>query len=372
MANLHVKEKMQIRYRDLSVKDPDLKKELLESVERVLTHGMLMLGPEVEQFEQEIAKACCKKYAVGMNSGTDSLYLALRSLNIGPGDEVITTPLSWVATLNSIVLAGATPVFVDIFEDLNINADLIEKAITPRTKAIMPVHFTGRLCEMSKIQDIISKHGLVLIEDAAQAYGAHINGKVAGSFGKIGCFSMNPMKVLGAYGEAGVAVTDDKDLYERLVSLRYAGTVNKEDCHTPSLNGRLDTIQAAMLLVNLKYVDQTIHRHREIAKQYTDGLRDVVTCPQDDGTYHVYYSYTIITDKRDELKDYLSSKGVETKIQHPILMPRQTAYKNIYQCQIPAAERLVKQILCLPNAIHLSAQEVDYIITCVRSFFGAD
>ena len=307
---------MKVRYRDLSVKNPDLKKKLLQSVDRVLSHGQIMLGPEVGQFERKIAKLCHKKYAVGMNSGTDALYLALRSLNIGPGDEVITTPLSWVATLNSIILVGASPVFVDISEDLNINIDLIEKAITPRTKAIMPVHFTGKLCAMPRMQEIASKHGVALIEDAAQAFGAHINGAVAGSFGKIGCFSMNPMKVLCAYGEAGVVVTDEEDLYEKLLSLRYAGTINKEDCHYPSLNGRLDTIQAAMLLVNLKYVNQTIARHREIAKQYTDRLRDVVTCPQDDGTCHVYYSYTIITDKRDELKEYLYSKGVETKIQH--------------------------------------------------------
>ncbi len=224
---------------------------------------------------------------------------------------------------------------------------------------------------MPRMQEIASKHGIALIEDAAQAFGAHMNGKVAGSFGKIGCFSMNPMKGLCAYGEAGVVVTDEEDVYEKLVSLRYAGTKNKEDCHYPSLNGRLDTIQAAMLLVNLKYVNRTITRQREIAKQYTDRLHDVVTCPPDDGTYHVYYSYTIITEKRDELKEYLYSKGVETKIQHPILMPYQTAFKGTYQCRIPVAERLVKQILCIPNAGHLSEQDIEYVITCVRNFFGA-
>ena len=363
---------MKVPYRDLSIKDPGLKKELLESVDRVLSHGKIMLGPEVEQFEGKIAQLCHKKYAVGMNSGTDALYLSLRALNIGPGDEVITTPLSWVATLNSIVLTGATPVFVDIAEDLNINADLIEKAISPKTKAIMPVHFTGKLCAISRIKEIASKHGIALVEDASQAFGAHINGEMAGSFSKIGCFSLNPMKVLCAYGEAGIVVTDEQDLYEKLLSLRYAGTKNKEDCHFPSLNGRLDTVQAAMLLVNLKYVDQTIKRHREIAKQYTDRLRDLVTCPQEDGTYHVYYSYTILTGKRDELKEYLSSKGVETKIQHTFLMPYQTAYKGTYPCRIPVAERLVKQILCLPNATHLSSQEIEYVITCVRDFFGAN
>jgi dTDP-4-amino-4,6-dideoxygalactose transaminase len=363
---------MKVPYRDLSIKDPALKEELLQSVDRVLSHGKFMLGPEVEQFENKFAQMCHKKYAVGMNSGTDALYLALRALNIGPGDEVITTPLSWVATLNSIVLTGATPVFVDIAEDLNINTDLIEKAITPRTKAIMPVHFTGRLCAIARIKEIASKHGIALVEDASQAFGAHINGELAGSFSKIGCFSLNPMKVLCAYGEAGVAVTDEGDLYEKLLSLRYAGTKNKEDCHYPSLNGRLDTIQAAMLLVNLKYVDQTIKRHQEIAKQYTEHLHDVVTCPPEDGTSPVFYSYTILTDKRDELKEYLSSKGVETKIQHQFLMPYQTAYKGRYSCHIPVAERLVKQLLCIPNAGHLSQSEIEYVIACIRNFFGAN
>ena len=194
-------------------------------------------------------------------------------------------------------MTGATPVFVDIAEDLNMNVDLIEKAITPRTKAIMPVHFTGRLCAMPRMKEIAARHGIALVEDASQAFGAHLNGEMAGSFGKIGCFSMNPMKVLCAYGEAGVVVTDSQDIYEKLLSLRYAGTINKEDCHYPSLNGRLDTVQAAMLLVNLKYIDQTIARHRETAKLYTERLHDVVTCPKDDGTFQVYYSYTIVTDK---------------------------------------------------------------------------
>ena len=363
---------LRIPFRDLSVKDPVLKKELLESVDQVLSHGRLLLGPEVEQFENAIAKLCRKKYAVGMNSGTDALYLALRALDIGPGDEVITTPLSWIATVNAIVLTGATPIFVDIGEDLNINADLVEAAITTRTKAILPVHFTGKLCNIEKIKDIALKHGIALVEDAAQAFGATRNKAPAGSFGTIACFSMNPMKVLSAYGEAGVAVTDDEALYKKLVSLRYAGTINKEDCHYPSLNGRLDTLQAAMMLVNLKYLNAIIKRQREIAKQYTQELDNLLTCPTDDGEDHVYYSYTVITDKRDELKEYLSLNNVETKIQHPILMPYHTAYKNKFKCHIPVAERLIKQILCIPNATHLSSQDVDCVITVIRNFFGIE
>jgi len=361
---------VRIRYRDLRVKDSQLKKELLEAVEKVLTHGWIILGPEVMEFERQVAQMCKKKYAVGMNSGTDALYLALRSLDIGPGDEVITTPLSWIATLNAITLCGATPVFVDITEDLNINVDLIEEAITSQTKAIIPVHFTGKLCNILEIGNIAEKHNIPVIEDAAQAFGAQVNGQPAGSFGTINCFSLNPMKVLCAFGEAGIAVTDDKALYEKLCSLRYAGTINKEDCHYPSLNGRIDTIQAAMLLVNLKYLDKKTKRRQEIAHMYTQELNDIVTCPKEDNSVHAYYSYTIIADQRDALKDYLLTEGIETKIQHPILMPYHQAYRGKYICNIPIAERIVERILCIPNEDHLSDEEVQIVASCIKEFYG--
>ena len=175
--------KMKIPYLDLSINDLKFKDELLNAVDRVLSHGRIILGPEVVEFEGKVAKYCDKKYAVGMNSGTDALYLSLRALDIGPGDEVITTPLSWIATLNSIVLCGATPIFVDISEDLNINAGLIPDAITSKTKALLPVHFTGKMCNMPMIAEIASEHGLLLIEDSAQAFGSKIHESIAGSFG---------------------------------------------------------------------------------------------------------------------------------------------------------------------------------------------
>ncbi|MFC1570452.1 DegT/DnrJ/EryC1/StrS family aminotransferase [Candidatus Omnitrophota bacterium] len=361
---------MKIPYRDLSVKDNKLKEELMSSVDKVLSHGRVILGPEVAEFEKESAEYCSRKFGVGMNSGTDAIYLALRSLGIGSGDEVITTPLSWIATTNTIVLTGATPVFVDISEDLNINVDLIEAAITPRTKAIMPVHFTGRMCKMDKILKIADMHGLHVVEDAAQAFGAASGGSRAGSFGTLGCFSMNPMKVLCAYGEAGLVVTDDEKIYEKLLSLRYAGTINKEDCFYPSLNGRIDTLQAAMLSVNLRFLDEKISNRQKVAGRYTNALKDVVKCPEDDGTEHVYYSYTIVTDKRDELRDFLATKGIETKVQHPILMPKHTAYKGSFECEIPVAEDLVEKILCLPNEENLTDEQVDYVISMVKEFFG--
>lgn len=361
---------MKISYRDLSVKNLGLRNGLLRAVGRVLKHGRLILGPEVEEFEREVAKYCQKKYAVGVNSGTDALYLALRSLDIGPGDEVVTTPLSWIATLNAIILCQAKPVFVDIAPDLNINVELIEGAITPRTKAILPVHFTGRLCNIKRIKEITAKHRILLVEDAAQSFGAQINGARAGAFGDVSCFSMNPMKVFGAYGEAGCIVTDDKNLYQKLLSLRYAGTINKEDCHYPSLNGRIDTIQAAMLLVNLQYLSKRIELRRKIAQFYTNALKDAVTCPKEDESYHIYYSYTIIAERRDELKEYLYSKGIETKIQHPILMPYHTAYRHLFNPNIPLAEELVKKILCIPNQEDLTIEDANYIVKCIKEFYG--
>jgi len=362
---------VKVPYRDLSVTNPKQKQELLRVVEKVLSHGKLFLGPEHNQFEIELAEYCQSQYAVGVGSGTDALYLAFRSLELNPGDEVILPPLSWIASLNAVVLCGATPVFVDITEDLNINAELIPNAITSKTKAILPIHFTGKLCDMKRVNVIAEQHGLVVVEDAAQSFGAELDGKKAGSFGTLGCFSMNPMKLLCAYGEAGAVMTDDLQLAKKLRSLRYAGTINKIDCNTPSINGRLDTIQAAMLSINLKYLQNKIDRLRAIAARYTENLKDLIVCPQPTpSTRHVYYTYTILTNRRDELQNYLTSKNIETQIQHPILMPNQTAYHHLPRYNIPVAEKLVDQILCLPNHEHLNNEQVEYVMVCIKEFFG--
>ena len=363
-------DKMKIPFLDLSIKDQKVKTELLSSVESVLDHGRIILGPEVEQFESEIAAYCYKQFAVGMNSGTDALYLTLRAYEIGPGDEVITTPLSWIATTNAIALTGATPVFVDIGNTLNIDASLIESSITERTRAILPVHFTGLMCDMVKINKIADKHNLLVIEDAAQAFGSKLNGKPSGSFGDAACFSMNPMKVLNAYGEAGAVVTDNETISEKLKSLRYGGTINKENCHYPSLNGRIDTLQCAMLLVVLMHVEKKIIKRREIAEYYTQELNNTVQCPlPEDNSFHSYYSYTIRTDRRNELKEYLLSSGIETKIQHPILMPYHKAYRGKFKSEIPIADSIVERILCLPNHEELVKNHLDYIIDKVKNFF---
>ena len=362
---------MNVRFLDLSVQNPQMKQELLQAVDKVLSHGQIMLGPEVKQFENKIAEMSGKHYALGVNSGTDALFLALRGLDIGQGDEVITTPLSWISTFNAIAMCGATPVCVDICDNLTIDTDLIEEAITPKTKAILPVHYTGQMSRMEHIMSIANKHRLSVIEDAAQAFGSYLNGKMAGSFGSVNCYSMNAMKVFCAFGEAGAIVTDDELLYQKLRMLRYAGNINKEECHIPSLNGKIDTIQAAMLLVGLKYLPDKIKRRREIAKIYSEALEGFVVCPKETkDTKMAYYTYTILAERRDELKQYLEKKGIETKIQHPILMPDQEAYQHLKKFRIPNAKSLRELILCIPANEKITREESQYVIDSIKTFYG--
>ena len=361
---------MKIPYLDLSVRDQELKADLLAAVDGVLTHGRIVLGPEVERFEDVVARESQKQHAVGVGSGSDALYLALRSLGVGPGDEVITTAMSWIATANAVTLCGATPVFVDVREDLNIDPEAIERAITPRTKVLLPVHFTGKLCDMGAIMAIAQRHRLTVVEDAAQAFTAELDGRRAGSWGLLSCFSMNAMKVWCSYGEAGAVATDDAALRERLVSLRYAGTINAEDCHWPSINGRLHTLQAAMLLANFPYLEDRIERRRAVARFYSEALSDVVLCPHERvGERSVYYTYTIAASRRQELQAHLTAHGIETKVRHPILMPRHTAYRHLETPALPLAERLVQEILCLPAHEGLTSEETEYIAECIRRFY---
>lgn len=362
---------MKIPYLDLSVKDP-LKAELLRAVDTVLTHGRVLLGPEVAELERRVAEFCGVRYAVGVSCGTSALYLALRALGVGPGDEVVTTALSWIATTNAIAMCGATPVFVDVREDQNLDPARLEAAVTDRTRAIVPVHFTGRLCDMDAILAVAEARGVPVVEDAAQAFGASRGGRRAGSFGRLAAFSLNPMKILRAYGEAGIVLTNDERERDLLVALRYNGAVNREDCRHVSLNFRIDTMQAAMLLVNLERIPAIIARRREIAAYYTRRLADVVECPGSEGDEHIYFTYVIQTDRRDALMARLAADGIETKIQHPLLMPNHTAYRGLPRPRIPVAERVGGRILSLPNHEDLTQEQTDYVASRVRAFFGAD
>ena len=363
-------EQKKIRFLDLRVTDDIERKDLLTAVETVLRHGQLVMGPEVIELETRVAEMCDRNFGIGVGSGTDALFLGLKSLDIGPGDEVITTSLSWIATANAIALTGATAVFADIRDDLNIDPASVKQLVTSKTRAIVPVHFTGKVCDMSSLTLVAQDHNLLVIEDAAQSFGASYRGRKAGSFGIISCFSMNPMKVFAACGEAGMILTDRADLRERLIALRYNGTINREECIMPSLNGRLDTLQAAILLRRLGQVHRIIEKRKRAADWYNKQLSDVVEIPkQDEGNSDVYYTYTIKADYRDNLKKYLEERGVETKIQHPYLMPLQKAYSVANRAQYTNAQKLVKRILCLPVHEKLTKEDVDYVAVTIREFY---
>lgn len=346
-----------IRFLDLSMPNALERSAHLAAIETVLTHGQLVMGPEVEELESAIARECGREYAVAVGSGTDALYLALRALDLGPGDEVITTPLSWIATANAIRLTGARAVFADIDEDLNIDPESIEPLVNNQTRAIVAVDYTGRPCDFDALETLAQDHGLYLVEDASQAFGAEFRGRRCGSLGDISAISHNPMKVLSALGEAGSITTDSSELRERLIALRYNGTINREICIEPSINGRMDTVQAAVLLHRLTKLSSTIEARRTNARYYNGTLGGHVRTPTEvEGLNEVFYTYTIRTKRRDQLAAHLAEQEIETKIQHPLLMPQQPAYEGSRGSWARASE-IVREVLCIP--VHEGLSEMD-------------
>jgi len=360
-------ESPRVPFLDLRV-DAAEQQRVLAAIATVMNHGRFVMGPEVEQLEATLAARCRRSFAVGVGSGTDALWLGLRGLGIGPGDEVITTPLSWVATANAIVLTGAIPVFADIGPDLNLAPESVEPLITARTKAILFVDFTGRMADGPALEEIASRHGLLLVEDGSQAFGASIDGRPCGSFGHLSGMSLNPMKVFAAMGEAGCILTDDEAVRERLTMLRYAGTVKRQTCIEPSLNGRLDTLQAAILLTRLEGLGSIIEARQERAEMYDAGLDPSVTrptrCPR---RSNVHYTYTIQHPARDELRDHLATQGIETRVQHTLLIPQQPAFSD-YRAECPNAEALVRRILSLPMSDRVTLEQVGFVIKVINDF----
>ncbi len=358
-----------VSFLDLRISNENEKKVLLKSIENVFDHGRFILGPEVELFENKFARLCNKKYGISVNSGTDALFLLFKALGIGPGDEVITTALSWIATANAIALTGATPVFADIRDDLNIDPDSVTKLINSKTKALLPVHYCGRVCDMSAILSIAKQYKLLVIEDASQAVGSSFDGKTPGSFGDYACFSLNPMKVFAACGEAGIVVADSEMIAEKLCALRYNGMIEREICMEPSINSRLDTIQAAVLLERLSYIENIVKKRRQIADFYHENLSGYVIIPVE-GTheYNNYYTYTIRTGNRNALMTFLAEKGVETKIHHRYLMSQQRPYQNFTYEKPLVAERIVEEILSLPCHEKMTFNQVEYVCDCITQF----
>ena len=367
---------MKVPMFDLRVLDMDLKRDLIKALEEVLDHGILFMGPEVEELEAKIADYIGVKYAVGVSSGSSALYLALISCNIGPGDEVITTPLTWIITANAIAACGAKPIFADIGDDFNIAPNSIKERISPKTKAIIPMHYAGHMCDMEQIKQISQDNNLYLIEDAAQSFGAEINGQKSGSFSTVAAFSMNPMKPFNGYGDAGFAVTDDNEKYERIKMLRYAGTKSIPGTHVTadaievSLNHKIDNINAALLLVSLKYLPKKQKIVNNIAVRYSNELNENIKVQRLAQTeVHGRYVFPIRTDKRDDLMHYLHSKNIETKIMNEPLASQAHAFKELKSLPLPNAERVLNSSLVIPCHDKMSEEQTDYVINNINSFF---
>lgn len=360
-------ERFKVPFMDLRL-DASERQRCLNAIDVVFQHGRLILGPEVEKLEQELALRLGRRYVVGVGSGSDALLLSLLSLNVGHGDEVITTPLSFVATANAIAMTGARPVFVDIGDDLNINSQKIEAAVTSATKAVIPVHYGGYIADMAMIDDIASRQGIHIIEDAAQAFDAMRFNQMAGTWGILACFSMNPMKVFGAVGESGIVVTDNSDLYQKLIALRYNGLVNKRECNHIGINGRIDTLQAAVLLDRLQYVENKIRRRTQIAEYYDENLTDYIQVPTRVCEINTYYSYTIISRWSFELHNFLMERYIETQFPQP-LIPDMPAYKAYGSVDINNARRLCPMLLNLPCNEKLEDWQVELVVEGVKDFF---
>lgn len=366
--------KITIPYVNVAGQHNSIKTELLEAIEYVIDHGNFVFGDELQVFENRFAQLCQARFAIGVNSGTDALILALRVLGIGPGDEVITVPNVFIASVGCIMMVGAHPVFVDVGDDYNINPTQIEEAITSKTKAILPVHWTGRPANMNAITEIAQAHNLPIVEDCAQAVAAEYHGRRVGSFGAIGCFSFHPLKTLSACGDGGALTTNDESLYQRLKLLRNLGLQTRNDCIVWSGNSRLDTLQAAILLTKVKYLDTWTEKRRANAAYYQTALRGVPglqtpnDCPSERAVYH---TFIIRTEQRDKLKRHLANNGVETAVHYPIPIHLQTAATSFgYKSgSFPVSEEQAKQVLSLPIYPELTSTSLDHIVKCILAFY---
>ncbi|MGE4132090.1 MAG: DegT/DnrJ/EryC1/StrS family aminotransferase [Bdellovibrionales bacterium] len=348
------------------------REETMAAIEAVMARGDFILGKEVGEFEDEFAKLCGVKHAVSVANGTDSLIISLRIFGVGPGDEVITTSNSWISSASSIALIGATPVFVDVDEDQNMDPKLLEKAITKKTKCIMPVHLTGRCARMPEILEIAKKHGIPVLEDAAQAVGAVVGGIKAGAGGELASFSLHPLKNLNAVGDAGIITTNDVELASKVKMWRNHGMRNRDEIDFWGYNSRLDTVQAAVLKTRLTRFPQVIERRRELAKRYVAGLADVVKCPiERDDEFHTYHVFVVQCDKRNGLQAFLSERGIETKIHYPIPIHMQRCAKELgyKKGDLPVTETQSERILSLPINQYLQNEQVDFVIESIREFY---
>lgn len=368
--------RMNVPFLNLAAQFASLKTEILSAVEQVLTSGHYVLGPNVSALESEIAAFTGTRFGIGVNSGSDALTLALRALDLGPGDEIITTPFTYIAPAESIWQMGAKIVFADIHpRTFNINPADVSQLLSHRTRAILPVHLFGQAAPLDDLLSLAASRNIPVVEDCAQAIGARYRGKSVGGFGAAGCFSFYPTKNLGADGDGGMIVTNNEALAKKLRMLRVHGIERRYFHDLHGYNSRLDEIQAAILRVKLRHLPAWNARRAAIATRYSEGLKDLpldlpTTCECNE---HVYHVYALLTEERDDLQKFLAERGVPTIIYYPRPLHLQKVYEPLGygEGDLPVAEEISRRILPLPMYPELTDEQVDYVVQTIRQFpFG--
>ncbi len=357
---------MQVPFVDLKKQYLTIKTEVDEAIRNVIGDAAFIGGKYAKAFEEEFAKFCHTSHCVGVGNGTDAIYIVLRALGVGVGDEVITVANSFIATSEAITMTGARPVFVDCdATTYNIDIGIIAPAITPRTKAIVPVHLYGQPADMAPIMKIANENNLYVVEDAAQAHGAEISGRRVGTFGHAACFSFFPGKNLGAYGDAGCIVTNDSDLVLKCRMIANHGRVKKYDHDFEGVNSRLDGLQAAILSVKLKYLEEWTEKRRKAASLYNNCLEgsEIITPYAQEEVRHVYHLYVVRSPARDKVQAELSAAGIATGIHYPIALPNLQAYKYMGKlpADFPTASKYSQEILSLPIFPEIEESQIEYI-----------
>ena len=366
---------MEVKYLDLPAQfkaNPEVRRV----IDEIFASGQFVLGPVLEEFERSFANLCGVKFAVGVNSGTSALFLALKVLGIGIGDEVISVPNSFVATVGAIATCGAFPRLVDVGQDYNIDPAEIRKAINKKTRAIIPVHLTGNPARMDEINTIAKEHNLYVVEDAAQAVDASVNGKKVGSFGDLAAFSLHPLKNLNTCGDGGVVTTNSEQYYRQLLYLRNHGLKNRDEPLFFAYNCRLDSIKAAVANLQIKSIGEVTEKRNVNAALYDQGLgglKGYVKIPERrPGVRHVFHTYVVQAERRNRLAEFLKGRGVETKVHYPIPLHLMEAARKLgyKRGAFPVAEEQAGKIISLPVQHHLREEQIRYVISCVREFYG--
>ena len=363
---------MKVPFVNLGLHYKKYRKKIIKKFDNLSKKGDFVLGNELFNFEKEFSKFCNTKYSVGLGNGSDALTFSLMALNIGHKDEVIIPGNSFIATAWTVANVGAKIIFADVKDDFNIDPKKIEKLITKKTKAIIPVHLTGRIADMNEINKIAKKYNINVIEDSAQAVGAEYEKKKSGSFGITGCFSLHPLKNLHVHGDGGILTTNNKKIYEYVNKVRNHGLKTRDKCDFWGYNSRLDNIQAAIARIKLKDLNIINKKFIRIAKTYNDELKNLIKVPVfENNTRCVYHRYIIQVEQRSKLINYLKGKGIETKINYPIPLHLQPAAKNLkYKIgSLPNVENQSKRILSLPIYPELTNNQIEYVLNNLKKYF---